>query len=40
MLLAFDEWADASPHVATKGLVKPNEFRAAGYVPPPHLEPT
>jgi hypothetical protein len=38
MLRAFDGWADAfATHVATKGRVKPNEFRAAGYVPPPHL---
>ena len=38
VLRAFDEWAHAfADHVAKKGRVKPNEFRAAGYVPPPHL---
>jgi hypothetical protein len=38
MLIGFDRWADAFvEHVARKGRVKPNEFRAAGYVPPPHL---
>lgn len=37
-LRQFDEWADHFiKHVAEKGLVKANQFRAAGYEPPPHL---
>lgn len=38
MLSGFDEWvAEFTRHVATKGRVKPGEFRAAGYEPPRHL---
>ena len=38
VLEAFDEWTDAfASHVATKGKVKPGEYRAYGYQPPPHL---
>lgn len=35
---AFDAWTDAfAGHVAAKGAVPPNEYRAFGYRPPSHL---
>jgi len=38
VLEAFDEWTDAfTSHVATKGKVKPGEYRAYGYRPPSHF---
>ncbi|HMI55888.1 MAG TPA: hypothetical protein VK494_06865, partial [Gemmatimonadaceae bacterium] len=38
VLHAFDKWTDAfTSHVASKGKVKPGEYRAYGYRPPSHL---
>ena len=38
LLREFDEWTDAFvEHVAKKGKVSPNEYRASGYRAPPHL---
>jgi multimeric flavodoxin WrbA len=38
LLREFDEWTDAfADHVAGKGKVSPNEYRAFGYRAPPHL---
>jgi multimeric flavodoxin WrbA len=38
LLREFDEWTDAFvDHVARKGRVSPNEYRAFGYRPPAHL---
>jgi hypothetical protein len=38
LLREFDEWTDAfADHVAKKGKVSPNEYRAFGYQAPPHL---
>ncbi len=38
VMQAFDEWTDDfASHVARKGKVKPNEYRAYGYQPPSHL---
>jgi hypothetical protein len=38
LLPGFDDWTDAfADHIARKGKVTPNEYRAFGYQPPPHL---
>ena len=38
MIEAFDAWTDAfAGHVAAKGRVRPNQYRAYGYQPPSHL---